>query len=127
MLFNGRGTPRDEAEAVRFITMAAERGFPQAQLNLGKLNAPGRGVPKDDTMASVWFRLAAEKGVRDAQLRMADLYREGRGVRRDEIDAQRWLDRANRSASAASPAAPDHGPSGVPRPDLSSPLGNPLP
>ncbi len=40
----GRGTPRDDARAVEWFTLAAEQGFVPAQTDLGQLYDKGQGV-----------------------------------------------------------------------------------
>ena len=54
MYANGRGVPKDDAEAVRWFRLAAEQGDAAAQYNLGLMYANGEGVPKDDAEAVRW-------------------------------------------------------------------------
>ena len=44
---NGRGVPKDDAEAVRRRRLAAEQGNAAAQTLLGAMYASGEGVPED--------------------------------------------------------------------------------
>ena len=67
MYANGRGVPRDDAEAVRWFRLAAEQGTAIAQYNLGVAYATGRGVPQDYVSAHMWLNLAAEAGDEDAR------------------------------------------------------------
>ena len=53
MYAEGRGVPRDDAEAVRWYRLAAEQGHAYAQFNLGVMYAYGEGVPQDDVQASL--------------------------------------------------------------------------
>ena len=42
------GVPEDDAEAARWLHLAAEQGHARAQCRLGLMHARGEGVPKDD-------------------------------------------------------------------------------
>ena len=45
MYAEGRGVPRDDAEAARWYRCAADQGEAAAQFNLGLMYAKGEGVP----------------------------------------------------------------------------------
>ncbi len=49
----------DYANAIRCYNLAADRGWGEAQLNLGDIYAEGRGVPQDLAEAHKWYNLAA--------------------------------------------------------------------
>ena len=91
MYLEGRGVPQDDAEAVRWMRLAAERGQGDAQALLGSMYLEGRGVPQDDAEAVRWIRLAAERGQGDAQALLGSMYYEGRGVPQDDILAYAFL------------------------------------
>ena len=57
-----QGIKRDENEAARWFTKAAEHGNVPAQSKLGSLYWSGRGVPKDDNRAYFWTVLARASG-----------------------------------------------------------------
>ena len=59
---NGRGVPKDDAEAARWCRMAAEQGYASAQYNLGLMCAIGSGVLKDATLAHMWLNIAGANG-----------------------------------------------------------------
>ena len=67
MYADGRGVPRDDAQAVRWYRKAADQDYPPAQYSLGVMYANGRGVPRDDSHAMTWYRKAAEQGYVPAQ------------------------------------------------------------
>jgi TPR repeat protein len=71
---------KDNADAERWYRRAAERGFAEAQNNLGLMYVLGRGVPQDDAEAVKWFRRAAEQGYAPAQNNLGQMRRQGRGV-----------------------------------------------
>ena len=56
------GIPRDEKEAFRWFSKAAENGSLEAQAKLGFLYWSGRGVSKDLTKAYFWTVLARARG-----------------------------------------------------------------
>jgi TPR repeat protein len=90
MYAKGRGVPQDDAEAVRWIRLAAEQGNAIAQFSLGSMYAKGRGVPQDDAEAVRWFRLAADQGDADAQGHLGSMYAAGRGVAQDIVQGHMW-------------------------------------
>jgi TPR repeat protein len=58
----GIGVPKDEAEAVKWYSKAAEQGDAAAQYNLAICYANGTGTPKKAVEAYKWFLLAAAQG-----------------------------------------------------------------
>lgn len=90
----GRDEVKDDSEAVRWFTLAAQGGLAEAQYNLGIMYASGRGVPLDPAAAARWYRSAAEQGLAEAQFNLGTVYGTGRGVPRDEALAATWLERA---------------------------------
>ncbi|MDG4550199.1 MAG: hypothetical protein P9G45_07275, partial [Candidatus Contendobacter sp.] len=86
---DGRGVPKDNAEAVMWYK-AAEQGDADAQFNLGVMYDNGQGVRKDEAEAVKWYRKAAEQGNADAQNNLGWMYTNGQGVRKDEAEAVKW-------------------------------------
>ena len=86
----GRGVARNDAEAVRWLTLAAGNGLAEAQGDLGFMYLNGRGVARDDAEAVRWIRPAADQGYGPAQRYLAMLYRDGRAVAPDPEEALRW-------------------------------------
>ena len=56
-------TPQEVAD----LLTQAERGDPEAQLEVGEMYVAGRDVPQNDVVAFAWYRQAAEQGVAEAQ------------------------------------------------------------
>ena len=56
-----------DAEAARWLRLAAEQGHADAQNYLGDRYWTGEGVPQDYAEAVHWYRLAAYQGVAEAQ------------------------------------------------------------
>ena len=73
------------------LRLAAERGDPAAQSELGLMYLQGRGDDIDVEVAANWFRAAAEQGEPSAQNRLGVLTRDGQGVEPDEVEAVRWF------------------------------------
>ena len=61
MYANGRGVSQNDAEAARWLHLAAEQGHPNAQINLGIMYKAGFGVATDLVQAHKWFNLAATR------------------------------------------------------------------
>ena len=83
-------TPQEVAD----LLTQAERGDPEAQLEVGEMYVAGRDVPQNDVVAFAWYRQAAEQGVAEAQFNVGLMYSAGRGVPRDEAEAVTWYQKA---------------------------------
>ncbi len=69
----------------------AEKGYAQAQFNLGLMYRRGEGVTQDNKEAVKWFRFAAEKGHPPAQNNLGEMYIKGHGVTQDYEEAVKWF------------------------------------
>jgi hypothetical protein len=99
-----QGIKRDETEAARWFTRAAEHGSVPAQSKLGSLYWGGRGVKQDDNQAYFWTVLARASGD-DASHALAPFIatRLTRAQRATiEQQAEQWLQRYE---SASKPVA----------------------
>ena len=85
-----RTTPRP----LRWIRLAVDQGFAEAQFALGNMFLNGRGVAQDLVEAIRWVRLAADQGFIRAQFNLALSYDAGTGVPQDSAEAARWFRRA---------------------------------
>lgn len=73
--FTGRIVPRDVAEAIRWITRAADHGHSKAQKRLGELYRHGTAeIPKNPAEAEKWLKKAVEQDDPMAKLKLAGLY-----------------------------------------------------
>ena len=86
----GRGLPRNDAEAARWMASASANGHLPAQIEYAILLFNGTGVPRDEDAAAKLFLAAALKGNPIAQNRIARLYQSGRGISLDSIEAAAW-------------------------------------
>ncbi|MDD4060451.1 MAG: tetratricopeptide repeat protein [Kiritimatiellae bacterium] len=62
---------KNEAEASLWFRKAAEKGYAQAQFEIGYRYEKGNGVEKNEEEAMKWYRKAAEQGHAAAQAQIA--------------------------------------------------------
>jgi uncharacterized protein len=91
MYSNGLGVEKDNGEAVKWFSKAAEQGSSEAQCFLGDMYAKGMGVIKDEVMAANLISMAAKQGHPEAQAYLGDMYWYGQGVKQDTEKAKQWL------------------------------------
>src|SRR5215813_3377704 len=82
------------------ISIAAERGDPRAQTQIGFMHETGRGLPQDYMLAAAWYQRAAQQGYPRAQFLLGLLYNNGQGVAEDYVTAHMWLNLAGAGAGA---------------------------
>jgi len=71
---------KEYEQAVKWNTMGAEAGLPEAMFNLGVCLDKGEGVAAPDYPAAAdWYRRAAEAGHGDAAHNLSNMYTLGRG------------------------------------------------
>jgi len=90
----GRGVPKDDVEAVKWLRKAADQNYAEAQCSLGVCYWIGKGVPKNVAESAKWFRKAAEQNNAYAQYSLGGNYWLGLGVPKDYVEAYRWLNLA---------------------------------
>ncbi len=89
--FNGsHGFDINLPECVRYMQMAAEKGYTPAQLSLGGMYGEGEGVPQDWDKSFHWYLLAAHQGYAAAQDNVGRAYYFGKGVDKDIDQAFMW-------------------------------------
>ncbi|MFP7675211.1 caspase family protein [Marivita sp. S0852] len=85
----------DPAQAVAFLQRAAEKGSPEAQMELAKLYEQGIGVEVDEARALELYRAAAEQDLADAINDLGFLhYQGGLGLRPNPTRALELFERA---------------------------------
>ena len=90
----GEGIPENDAEAVKWWTVAAEGGHRPSQLILGMKYRIGDGIAHDYTLARHWLLRAAAQGDGQAAKHLGFMHLLGEGVPRDRAAAVNWLGRA---------------------------------
>jgi TPR repeat protein len=83
LLESGEGMARDQDAALRFIAEAAEKGYPSAMFDIGRMMLEGRRVRKDPEKGLELMRNAAVQGNRRAQFFLGVAYASGYGVPQD--------------------------------------------
>jgi len=79
-LATGTGAPKSPAEAVRWWTLAAEKGLAAAQFNLGLAYDQGTLIAQNATLAAAWYEKAVTGGNVPAMYNLAGLAGSGHGV-----------------------------------------------
>jgi len=93
---------RVDQEAVRWLTLAAQQGHPDAARLLARRYAHGLGVARDDVSAAAWFDQAARHDDPLSMTALGLLFAAGRGVEQNWPSAIAWWRRAEgRSPLAA--------------------------
>ena len=101
MLLQGRGGVDDQAEGMRLMMIAAEKGDPEAQCFLGLAYRDGTySLPVNPAESLRWIQLAANSGNLIAIEEMGYKYYEGFGVKQDFSESLRWLSRAAEAGKA---------------------------
>ena len=91
MYENGRGVPRDYAEAVKWYRKSAAQGNAWGRANLGYMYENGRGVSQDHAEAAKWYRRSAEQWFSSRQF--DHRRRDGNGadnIAREQEVASEW-------------------------------------
>ena len=89
------GAPVNLADAVKFLSEAAEKGQAVAQYRLGTLYERGQGVTADPAKAAHWYEMAANQGNRKAMHNLAVSYASGaNGGKKNMAEAARWFAKA---------------------------------
>jgi TPR repeat protein len=82
LLFFGQGVDKDYSRALRYFAQAAEQGWVDGQLQLGKMYYHGLGVRRDYKMAIKYFNLASQSGHLLAFYYLAQMHATGTGMMR---------------------------------------------
>ncbi len=81
----------EDAEAVRLLKTAAEKGHAMAQFNYGRRMRWGEGMEANPAEALKWFVKSAEQGVPTAMSVAARMYDEEGSPLRNLVQALRWF------------------------------------
>ena len=73
------GDEKDAAEAWRWLTYAAEHGYPVAMNGMGELALAGRWCTQDDREAERWFCKAVDHGNANAMVNLGSMHERGAG------------------------------------------------
>ena len=81
-------------QALKWLRLAADENYTDAQYELGDLYSRGLGVSENPEEANRLFGLAAQKGLARAQNQIGLRYKQGIGVAKDENMAFQWFSSA---------------------------------
>jgi TPR repeat protein len=90
-LFNGTGTPKNEAAAITLLRKAARQNSPIAQNRLARILASGQGVPVDKVEALKWHTVAKTAGKGDPDLDQALANLSAADKAKAEAAVHKWL------------------------------------
>src|ERR1022692_2081196 len=97
----GRGVPKDHAQAVGWYRKAADQNFALAENNLGYAYEHGVGVSQDWPQAIEWYRKAAMQDLPLAENNLGYAYEHGQGVPQEFAQAVQWYRKAAQHDNAA--------------------------
>jgi uncharacterized protein len=90
-LFNGTGTPKNEAAAVALLSKAARQNSPIAQNRLARVLVTGVGAPMDKIEGLKWHIVAKTAGKGDLMLDEALAQASPDDRAKAQEAARRWL------------------------------------
>src|SRR4051812_36683001 len=89
--------PKEEAEAVKWYTKAAEAGHAMSQYDLGYMLILGEGTEKDIPKGLWWMEQAVKNGEAYAARVLTDIYKDGLfGIEPDREKAINWNEKSGR-------------------------------
>ncbi|CAE8644768.1 unnamed protein product [Polarella glacialis] len=84
------GEAKNEAEAARCFSRAANKDHTEAAYALAVMLLKGQGIKKNEIQASQWFQVASLKGHVKAMYNLSVMYMHGVGVKKDSRLAGEW-------------------------------------
>ena len=81
-------------EALKWYTMAAKNGYPDAQSELGFMYLNGEGTRVNKAEAVIWLTKAGDNGDAMAQQALGYMYKNGDGVPQNMAEAKKWFGKA---------------------------------
>ena len=91
---NGTGLTKNDEQAYKFISNAAERGEPRAMYDLAVMTEEGIGTAKNEALAHKYYESAATLDEPRALVEMAHRYLNGTMVGQDKATAETLLKKA---------------------------------
>ena len=77
--------------AIKWLSLAAKQGVPEAQYNLGTIYFDGLGVVQNFKKAFNNYLMSAENGFAMSQYKLSLLFLNGWGIEKDKIKAFMWV------------------------------------
>ncbi|MDX2307051.1 MAG: hypothetical protein NW216_02310 [Hyphomicrobium sp.] len=76
------------------LRLAAAKGDPSAEFEVGARLAEGKGIDQNFKEAHRWYQRSADQGFAQAQYRLGTLYERGLGAKKDLAVARQWYEKA---------------------------------
>lgn len=76
------------------LRLAAAKGDPSAEFEVGSRFSQGKGMEQDFKQAAKWYGRSASRGFAQSQYRLGTLFERGLGVKKDRQRAMVWYKRA---------------------------------
>ena len=76
------------------LRLAAAKGDPSAEFEVGARFAEGKGMKQDLAEARRWYQRSAARGFAQSQYRLATFYERGLAVKQDHAQAKIWYQRS---------------------------------
>ena len=99
---SGKGTEKDEVEAVKWFRRVAAKNDARGQSMLGVMYTNARGVERNYCQAIKWFRKAAAQNSAHAKYNLGYMYAVGKGVPQDQAQSSVWYLKAANQNDAGS-------------------------
>lgn len=77
------------AEAFKWIKIAATKKLKKAQHKLAEMYEDGQGIGQNDVLAFKWYEKASKQGLKAAQFSLGSLYMQNRGLRQEMSEEER--------------------------------------
>jgi TPR repeat protein len=84
----------DKKFAVKYLQIAADKGFAMSEYNIGYCYYMGQGLEKDRNKASEWFEKSSIQGYAVAQFKLGQCYLNGSGVIENKQKGEEWIAKA---------------------------------
>ncbi len=94
MYEKGKGTEKNDQEALRWYIKAANKGDKKSAYKVGLFYYEGRAITKSYRIARTWLTKSADKRYARAEFYLGEIYEYGRGVSRNNSTALKWYKRA---------------------------------
>ena len=92
--YRGEGVPPDYGKAFQWMFLAAGKGHPAAQNDVGIMYEKGKGTSKNYNEAINWYKKSAAQNYPSAHYNLGRLYDSGIGVRKNYSEALKSFRRA---------------------------------
>jgi TPR repeat protein len=91
MYRKGEDLERNDAEAIKWLTKAADNGNPDAKVQIATMYANGQGVPKDFGRVLELCESAAKQNYGPGSYCVGVIHRQGLGIAKDSREALKWF------------------------------------